>query len=379
MGKKVFILAGETSSDILGAYLMDACENLYKIDKWFGIGGPMMIDRGLISSKNFQILSVIGVSKIFSNIFKLYFLMNELIDQVLREKPDYIFTVDTKIFSLIFALKLQKKRKKLNFKMPIIQFVAPSAWAWGKWRISLFEKAFDGILCLYPFEPKMFNKNKINAVFVGHPFAWELKSSKNNKKNRKINLAIFPGSRISEIKFHLPLILNICIKLNELNLINKIILPTLPEFKNIISKEIKIRKIKNINLFSRKKLSPNILKNVDLMISSSGTVTLETALLAIPGIVIYHLSLIDKIFVKFFVNIKTPVLPEIILNQKVYKFFILPNSFEKILNNTIFLLKNNISEKKNMYKISKKLQTVLKTETKDFKQSLKKSIKNIHQ
>ena len=145
MGKKVFILAGETSSDILGAYLMDACENLYKIDKWFGIGGPMMIDRGLISSKNFQILSVIGVSKIFSNIFKLYFLMNELIDQVLREKPDYIFTVDTKIFSLIFALKLQKKRKKLNFKMPIIQFVAPSAWAWGKWRISLFEKAFSPI------------------------------------------------------------------------------------------------------------------------------------------------------------------------------------------------------------------------------------------
>ena len=125
-------------------------------------------------------------------------------------------------------------------------------------------------------------------------------------------------------------------------------------------------------------MSPNILKNVDLMISSSGTVTLETALLAIPGIVIYHLSLIDKIFVKFFVNIKTPVLPEIILNQKVYKFFILPNSFEKILNDTIFLLKNNISEKKNMYKISKKLQTVLKTETKDFKQSLKKSIKNIH-
>ena len=187
MSKTIFIIAGEISSDNLGSSLMDACNNIFKVKKWIGIGGPQMKNKGLISEENFKDLSIIGISKIIFNIVKLSKLIDRLIDNVLYEKPDIIFTVDTKIFSLLFAMRLKKRIKKLGIKdIPIIQFVAPTIWAWGNWRKHFFEKSFDGLLCLFPFEPNLFNSKMIKSVFVGHPSSWNLKSRKIQLKKKLI-------------------------------------------------------------------------------------------------------------------------------------------------------------------------------------------------
>ena len=145
MGKRCYyILAGETSADILAAQLMRALKkNSSEPINWSGIGGDQMEQLGLTSCRPNSELSVIGILDATTSYFTLLQIAKEQVKQIIHSRPKAIFTVDTKQFSLKFAKLLRREMDEVGWHVPIIQLVAPTVWAWGAWRAKKFEEVFD--------------------------------------------------------------------------------------------------------------------------------------------------------------------------------------------------------------------------------------------
>ena len=201
------MLAGEPSGDRLGADIMRALTSKFGKLRWCGMGGPDMQACGLNSSEDMSQLSIIGIGAALASIIRLNKLADRLIAQIDSQRPDYIFTVDSKGFSVRFATRLRRYLANGTYQPRIIHVVAPTIWAWGAWRKRNFETAFDAMLCLFPFEPELFDTDKLALAYMGHPVGWHRQRP---IPDSPVQIALLPGSRASEIRHLLPLFLQAC-------------------------------------------------------------------------------------------------------------------------------------------------------------------------
>ena len=128
---------------------------------------------------------------------------SQLAEQVILARPRMILTVDNKGFSIQFAMRLRRRMRAVGWSAPIIHCVAPTVWAWGRWRAQKFANTLDGLLCLFPFEPEYFHNSRFDTHFIGHPEAfknYQPKKSVQDKKSVLRRIILLPGSRQSEIK-----------------------------------------------------------------------------------------------------------------------------------------------------------------------------------
>ena len=318
-----FILAGEASGDRLAARLMEAGGQVFEDISWFGVGGPKMDACGLEKLADMDVLSIIGFGDALRHLRALTRLADELIDAILARQPEYIFTIDSKGFSLRFAKRLRRALEGRSYQPKLVHMVAPTVWAWGAWRAKKFGQLFDHIFCLFPFEVPFFASEPAKAVFVGHPDA-DGKVRPMPDRDRGIHILLLPGSRTAEIERHLPLMLAASERLLKNHPDISFSLPLLPHLheqaapflaKSSLQERVDLNDITVDKAFER----------AHFIIASSGTVTLEAAIAGVPGVVIYHLSWINRIFAKLFFKPKTPVLPDIILGTRAYPFLIPPD------------------------------------------------------
>ena len=376
-----YILAGETSADLLGARLMSALQRDKKepID-WIGIGGEQMENQGLKSNLPISKLSVIGILDAFASYSSLLGIAKEQVKQIMLMRPKAVFTVDTKFFSLKLAMLLRKEMDKAGWHVPIIQLVAPTVWAWGKWRAKKFEKAFDQILCLFPFEPSYFDIKKTNAVFVGHPFAFKqtqiegYKEVDNGQQYQRL-IGLFPGSRRGEIISNLPDILRAAELFNKQFPDCQFILPTTSNLEKEVrqkmkSCELEVQIVVGANAFD------NCLLKISAAISVSGTATLQLALHAIPAVTCYKTKALNFMLMKLLFKQKDPILPNILLEREVYPCFLQSKQTPEILSSTLIEIYENISLHRNILrKRAKELRHMLIVQGDDFETTLAKTIK----
>ena len=210
MKKKLFIIAGEKSGDLLGSKILE------KIDKSKfdieGIGGKLMEKTGFKSRFDMYELSVMGIFEVLPKIFKLIKRINETAKYIIKSRQDIVLTID----SPDFCFRVVKKVKKLDKDNIIkkVHFIAPSVWAYRKNRAKKISKIYDRLFCILPFEPPYFEKYGLKTIFVGHPIfdsdSIEYSFNRKNieyKRNSKI-ISITVGSRMSEVKRLLPIIIN---------------------------------------------------------------------------------------------------------------------------------------------------------------------------
>ena len=132
-----YILAGDTSADLLAARLMRAIySDINKPINWIGIGGEQMQKQGLETSIAMSSLSVIGILDAITSYNRLLKIAKEQVAQIMVARPKAIFTIDTKQFALKFVMLLRIEMDKAGWHVPIILLVAPTVWAWGPWRAS---------------------------------------------------------------------------------------------------------------------------------------------------------------------------------------------------------------------------------------------------
>ena len=194
--KKIFILTGEPSGDKLASKVVAQLKNSRSDIEYLSVGGEHLKALGIKSLYDLKEVTYLGFTKVLLNVFKIKSKINETVKEILKFKPDILFSVD----SPDFTLRVAKEVKKIDPSIKTIHFVAPQVWVWREHRVKQLKSFLDHVLLLFPFEKKYFDKEGIQSTFTGHPLLEEGDKSKVDisqiiKDNKKI-FSIYPGSRL---------------------------------------------------------------------------------------------------------------------------------------------------------------------------------------
>jgi len=304
--KNILLVAGEASGDLHGAHLIEQIKALEPTAKFYGIGGPKMAAAGMRLDDDLTKLAVVGFVEVLKNYFTFLKIFNRALQSIKETKPAAVILIDYPGFNLRLA-KAIKKIKGLETR--VIYYISPQVWAWKENRVFDIEKYVDKMLVLFEFEKEFYAKHGIDVEFVGHPLidTVVVDQSKeevlrlNNLPDYNLTIGILPGSREKEIRSILPVMLNAAKLLaQEFHQIQFLLIkaPT-------ISKELVSQYLQGSNLKLRVLIDNtyDAINACDLCMSTSGTATLETAILQKPMVVIYKTSMITYALAKMFIKI----------------------------------------------------------------------------
>ncbi len=212
---KVAVVAGEASSDLLAASLLNDLYQLRPELDVIAVGGKKIASTHAQIIQDNEVFSVMGLSEVVKDLPKLMKAKNQVVEKIIAFEPDVFIGVDSPDLNFSIA----KRMKKHN--IPVIHYVSPSVWAWRPKRIYKMQKFIDSLFTVFPFESEIYKKTTINAQFVGHPLAQKipLEIDKITAKrdigvDSKKLLAVLPGSRKREIKTLVPLFAETINKMN---------------------------------------------------------------------------------------------------------------------------------------------------------------------
>jgi lipid-A-disaccharide synthase len=315
--RRILIVAGEASGDMHAANLVKAIKEINPQIEFFGLGGSQMQQAGVKLLYNLADLAVVGFVEVLKNLKKIKSAFSLILNKADELKPDAAILVDYPGFNL----RLAKELKKINIK--VIYYISPQIWAWGLNRIKLIKEVVDKMIVVFKFEEELYKKFGIDAVFVGHPFLDivkpdisrdELLQSYSLAKN-KLTISLMPGSRVREVTTLLPLMLKSAKLLQEkLHDLQFIIIKS-----SSVSKEIFDKLLDNQNQEFKiiENKTYNCLDASDFVLVASGSATLEAAILQKPMVIIYKVTLLTWIFLKFMLRIPYVGLVNVVAGKKI--------------------------------------------------------------
>ena len=333
--KAVMIIAGESSGDHHGAKLVKAMRKK-KEDLFFcGIGGPMLEEEGVRITFDASLISVVGITEIlgvFPNILKGLATVKRLLKGL---RPDLLILIDFPDFNLRAAAVAKK------MGVPVFYYISPQVWAWRRGRVKKIAKLVDHMAVIFPFETALYEKEGIPATFVGHPLldgdgsgappqrVFKDAASKNRTASNP-TIGLLPGSRVKEIKRHLPEMMRAAVILEKKFLekggqppgflISLAASVERDDMEAIVSEHPPLKHLKIVPGGVEQTF-----RQSDFIIAVSGTVTLETALAGIPHIIIYKMSAITHWLARALAKVEyigianliaeSPMIPELIQKQ----------------------------------------------------------------
>ncbi|MHA8066159.1 lipid-A-disaccharide synthase [Aquirufa sp. ROCK2-A2] len=297
---KYFILAGEKSGDLHGSNLI---KQIKKIDSnaiikaW---GGDGMKDEGAEILIHHSELSIMGIIGVLRNIKRLKGLFHLFTQNIQEFQPDTIIFIDYGGFNL----KAAKIAKENGFHTQF--YIAPKVWAWNKSRIKTIKKWIDELYVIFPFEEKLFQDAGISTHYVGNPLNDSIRQFVPNGGFVLDNdldpnyIALLPGSRKQEVNVAMPIFK----ALQDQNPNLKFVVAGLNEYESLYHGfKVIYHQTYDVLNFSR------------CAVVTSGTATLETALLSIPQVVVYKTDWLFYTLAKLLIKIKYISLVNIILDK----------------------------------------------------------------
>ncbi|MEI7817782.1 MAG: lipid-A-disaccharide synthase, partial [Desulfuromonadales bacterium] len=290
MTRRIMIVAGEASGDIYGADLVTESNKLATDIHFSGIGGTRMREAGvetLVDSSDMAVVGLVEVIKHFDVISSAFRKLKQIL---LDTPPDLLILIDYPGFNL----RLAKVAKKAGVK--VLYYISPQIWAWRQGRVKKIARLVDHMAVILPFEAAFYEKAGIPVTFVGHPMLDLVKvaidrsaaaTSFNLDPAQKI-VGLFPGSRRNEIERLLPVIIGAATKLKERFPDIQFILPLASTLSN--DDIIPQLKAAGLGVTTTRDRIHDMIRACDAVISVSGTVTLEIALVGTPMVIIYKLS-----------------------------------------------------------------------------------------
>ncbi len=315
---EIFLLAGEPSGDIIAGRLMQALRRRHGGAglSFFGVGGPRMREQGLDSLFPMDELSLMGFAEVLPHLPRLHRRLAQTKNAIIERQPDMVLTIDSPSFSL----RLQERLKGQNLVR--VQYVAPQVWAWRKKRAATLGAKIDHLLTLLPFEPPFFERYGLSCSFVGHPVVEEADARGDGARfKRRYELpmdapviCLLPGSRINEIKAHMPVLTATVNRLWRRFPRLKVILPTLPGRVVMLREMVQDWPLEPLILEERADRFDAYAAS-SLAIAASGTVTLELALAQTPHITIYRTGRATAWLARRMINVDHVNLVNLILNR----------------------------------------------------------------
>lgn len=371
MDHRLFIIAGEKSGDLLGAHLIAALMKLVPNSRIQGIGGPEMRAEPFECIMRMEEFEIMGFSDIITSLPKLKRQFCSVRDHILETKPDAVIFIDYPGFNL----KMAKSLRKHGYRGKLIQYVSPTVWAWGKKRIEQMTNTLDLLLTIYPFEKDFFKNSPLNVRYAGNPIREIIGKHHYDEnwtklfgiKNPENLVAIFPGSRKSEIQLNLPFQLKAAEILKRENASVQFAISCahdkiMPVIHNIMG-DNSLQLNKDIFLVP-KAYSYELMRDCRSAIAKSGTVTLELALHKRPTVVLYKLTLLNQLIAKYFMKLNLPnyCIVNILKNETVFPELIAKGLTPQNIYHHMATLNNDSLERKRCITACEELVDILKEE-----------------
>jgi len=315
----VAMVAGETSGDLLAGLLLGGLKARWPGLTSAGIGGPRMAEHGFEAAWPYQKLAVHGFNlEVLRRFREIWGIRQQLGDRLLAQRPDVFIGVDAPDFNLGLEARLKSQGIKT------VHFVSPSIWAWRGGRIHKIHRSVDHMLCLFPFEPQIYNDHGIAATFVGHPLADTIPLDVPRAQARQTLgvadstplIAVLPGSRGGEIRFIAPAFLQAVALMARQRPDVRFVLPVVPGMRAMVEPLVR-QHAPDAPLTLLDGQSHEALAACDVTLIASGTATLEAALFKRPMVIAYKLSGLSWLIMKRMGYLPWVGLPNILLRDFV--------------------------------------------------------------
>ena len=327
---KIGLVAGEASGDVLGAGLIRAIRERIPDAEFEGVAGPEMVAAGCEQWEPSDSLAVMGLVEPLAHIPRLLRLRRELARRWRESPPDVFVGIDAPDFNL----GLEKKLRKAGIKTA--HYVSPSIWAWRPGRVKKVRKAADTVLCILPFEPRLYEEHGVNAMFVGHPKAHEAPEIVDVDAAR-LELgfgtgevvAVMPGSRSGEVSRIGGIVAAAAKEILAARPGVRFVTPVAaPKLRPMIEQQLRDAGVEaHFTLLDGD--AQLAMSAADVVLQASGTAVLEAALLRKPTVATYRVSPVTFWIARWLVKLEHFTLPNLLTEQPLVPEFMQHNALPR--------------------------------------------------
>jgi lipid-A-disaccharide synthase len=317
----ILLSAGEASGDLHGATLCRALREIHPGLRLIGMGGPRMAAAGMELVADVSGHAVVGTSEALGRIPRLYRAYRLLKARLLEERPRALVVIDFPEFNLRLA------RIARRAGVPVVYYIPPQLWAWRRGRIRQMARRVSRVLAVLPFEEKLYQDAGVPVDFVGHPLLDVLPLDLDRAEAlRRLGvdpgeslIGLLPGSRREEVERLLPPMLVAAKRLSAAGVARRFALGLAPTVDvAAVGRFVKSAVDEGgprVDVFERR--TYEVMAAADVVLISSGTATLEAALLGAPMVVCYRVSRVTEAVVRLLVKVRWCSLPNLIANRGV--------------------------------------------------------------
>lgn len=279
---KLAVVAGEASGDL---HASEVVRELRKLDpslEMFGIGGDLLAREGMTLLHHAREMGIIGLFNVLRHLPMFRRIYKELIERIRIEKPGVVFLVDYPEFNL----RVARRCKEMGIR--VVYYISPQLWAWRRGRVRHIEKYVDRMIVILPFEEEFYRTHDVPVTYVGHPLIEQLEHVRKPPRDPDVlRIALLPGSRRMEVRSLLPPMLDAVRILRAERNVDAYIIQA-PTIRHDLLDSIVARSGVAVPILEHD--GGEGVAAADVSLSSSGTATLESAVLGTPVVVMYRLS-----------------------------------------------------------------------------------------
>jgi lipid-A-disaccharide synthase len=359
----LFIVAGEESGDALGSALVRALKAQHGELTLNGVGGRAMAAAGVESLFPIDVLSIIGIAAIPRRLPTILRRIRETADAVVAARPDALVIID----SPDFTHRVARRVRRLAPKIPILDYVSPTVWAWRPGRARAMRAYVDQVLAILPFEPALYVKlGGPPCRYVGHPLIEriaELRPNAEEGARRRADppvVLVLPGSRTSEIRHLLGVfaaaIEQTAARSGEMELVLPTMPHLLPQLRDAVAgwavkPRLVVEPAEKWAAFRRARAA----------LAASGTVTLELALAGVPTVTAYRLSAFEAFIARLIGLGRLPsvILANLVLGENVFPEFLQSDCTPERLAGALLPLLSDTAERQDQIAALGRLDAIM--------------------
>lgn len=313
--KRIFIISGELSGDIHGAGLMQEIIRQEPGTKFLGLGGPQMASiPGAVIEDWVASAAVVGISEVIQRYGFFKQRLAACIEAIEVERPDAVILIDYTGFNLRIAKAIRARKLATR----TIYFISPQVWAWKKGRIKEMAQTLDLMICIFPFEPPLYEASGLRAVFAGHPMVDRVKTLTRPWARESKLVGWFPGSREDEIRRLFPVMIKAALLIKKqvpdarfaVSAANEVLAGRMRDIADEIGVPEAKRWIETGTVY-------DLMQRCQVGAVASGTATLEAACFGLPYALIYKVSWPTYLIAKLVIRIKNLGIINILAGRNV--------------------------------------------------------------
>lgn len=312
----VMISCGEPSGDLYAGALARALRRLQPGVEVFGFGGPRLAAAGGSLLGSYEGLAVTGLAEVLRTLPRTWRMYRGLVDEAVRRRPDVFVAIDFADFNFRLGQALHARG------IPVVYYIGPQLWAWRPGRMQVIKRFADRVLVIFPFERALYEQAGVPVEFVGHPLIDLIEArqpreallTQHGLSHDARTIALLPGSRRNEVASTLPTMLDACRLLREQEPDLQFLVARAP---GLADAQFDVARASHLPIGIHEGDTDAVLGACDLVITASGTATVQSALHGKPMVIVYRLSPLTYRLGRPFVKVDTFGMVNLIAGRRI--------------------------------------------------------------